>query len=74
MVARKPQASLYIWAETPEGYSSEAFATRLLEEAGISIGAGTIFGPHGEGYLRISLGMSTDRIREAMERLKSFSF
>ena len=74
MGARKPQASLYIWAETPEGYSSEAFATRLLEEAGISIGAGTIFGPHGEGYLRISLGMSTDRIREAMERLKSFSF
>ncbi len=74
MRASKPQASLYIWAETPEGYSSESFATRLLEEAGISIGAGTIFGLHGEGYLRISLGMSTERIREAMERLKSFSF
>ena len=74
MQARKSQASLYIWAETPDGYSSWDFATRLLEEVGISIGAGTIFGKHGEGYLRISLGMSTERIREAMERLQRFAF
>lgn len=70
--ARRPRASLYVWAETPDGYSSEEFATRLLEDVGISIGAGTIFGEHGEGYLRISLGMSTERIGEAMERLKRF--
>jgi LL-diaminopimelate aminotransferase len=74
MRARKSQASLYIWAETPEGYSSREFSTRLLEEAGISIGAGTFFGAHGEGYLRISLGMSTERIREAMQRLAQFAF
>jgi LL-diaminopimelate aminotransferase len=71
--ARKPEASLYIWAETPEGYSSETFSTRLLEEAGISIAAGTAFGSLGEGYLRISLGMSTERIREALDRLRAFS-
>jgi LL-diaminopimelate aminotransferase len=74
MRARKSQASLYIWAETPEGHTSEAFATRLLEEAGISIASGTAFGQHGEGYLRISLGMSTERVREALVRLKAFSF
>ena len=70
----RPVASLYLWARTPEGYNSVDFATRLLEEAGISITPGTAFGPHGEGYLRISLGTGTSRIREAMERLKSFAF
>jgi LL-diaminopimelate aminotransferase len=70
----KPAASLYLWAETPDGYSSEEFSTRLLEGPGISITAGSVFGPHGEGYLRISLGMSTERIREAMDRLKGFAF
>ncbi len=74
MAAAKPLASLYVWARTPPGYTSADCAGRLLREAGISITPGTVFGPRGEGYLRISLGMSTERIREAMERLKQFSF
>jgi LL-diaminopimelate aminotransferase len=74
MRARRPRASLYIWAEAPAGYSSEEFATRLLNQAGISITPGTVFGSNGEGYLRISLGMSTDRIGEALERLRCFEF
>jgi LL-diaminopimelate aminotransferase len=71
--AHKPVASLYIWAQVPKGYSSVDFTTRLLEEAGISIAPGTAFGAHGEGHVRISLGMSTERVREAMERLKQFA-
>jgi LL-diaminopimelate aminotransferase len=58
----------------PEGYTSAEFATRLLEEAGVSISPGSFFGSRGEGYLRISLGMSTERIREAMERIKHFVY
>jgi len=72
MRANKSQASLYLWVETPAGYTSEAFATRLLEEAGVSVAPGTAFGEQGEGHLRISLGMATERIREAMGRLKRF--
>jgi LL-diaminopimelate aminotransferase len=68
--AAKPVASLYIWASIPGGYSSQEFATRLLEEAAVSITPGTAFGPGGEGYVRISLGMSTERIREATDRMK----
>ena len=70
----KSQASMYLWATVPEVYTSAEFATRLLEEAGVSISPGSYFGSHGEGYLRISLGMSTRRIREAMERIKHFSY
>jgi LL-diaminopimelate aminotransferase len=72
--ADKAMASLYIWAKVPHGCSSAEYARRLLEDAGISIAAGSAFGAHGEGYVRISLGMSTERIREAMERLRQFEF
>jgi LL-diaminopimelate aminotransferase len=74
IAARRPIASLYLWVETPSGYTSAEFASRLLDEAGVSITPGTAFGPHGEGYLRISLGMSTERIRTAMMRLEQFRF
>lgn len=72
--AEKPLASLYVWAALPEGTKSLDFAKLLLEEAGVSVAPGAAFGGFGEGYLRFSVGMSTDRIREAMERLKRLSF
>lgn len=72
--AERPVASLYVWAQVPEGYTSVEYATLLLEEAGISTAPGSAFGAFGEGYLRISVGMSTDRIREAMERLMHLEF
>jgi LL-diaminopimelate aminotransferase len=65
-----PRASLYVWAKTPSGYTSEEFTTWLLEEIGISITPGAVYGECGKGYLRISLGRSTERIEEAMVRLK----
>jgi LL-diaminopimelate aminotransferase len=68
--ATEAKASLYVWASTPTGHSSEAFATLLLEEAGVSIAPGTAFGPNGEGRIRISLGQATERVSEAMERIK----
>jgi LL-diaminopimelate aminotransferase len=72
--ARKPRAAMYVWAETPAGYTSAQFAAKLLDEAGVSLTPGTVFGPHGEGYLRISLGMRTERVQEAMSRLRTFAF
>ena len=73
ILARKPEASMYVWSKVPPGWSSSDYAGRLLEEAGVSVTPGTVFGPSGEGFVRISLGMSTERIREAMERWKRCS-
>jgi LL-diaminopimelate aminotransferase len=72
--AHKPKASLYIWARVPEGYTSAEFATQVLDESAVSITPGSAFGLHGEGFIRISLGMSTERIVEAMERLRRLDF
>jgi LL-diaminopimelate aminotransferase len=64
-----PAASLYLWPKAPKGYTSAEFADKILMETGVSLTPGSAFGAHGEGYLRISLGQTTDRLMEAVNRL-----
>lgn len=65
-----PKATIYIWAKVPEGYSSESFATKVLEEAHVIVTPGNGYGPDGEGYIRISLTTPDDRLEEAVRRIK----
>ncbi len=70
----KPQASLYIWTRVPTQESSMEFATRVMKQTNVVITPGVGFGPSGEGYVRMSLTLPTDRIEEAVGRLsKSLS-
>jgi LL-diaminopimelate aminotransferase len=69
LVARRPRASLYVWAPVPAGWRSEPFALALLDATGVALAPGPFFGPAGEGYVRLSVTAATDRLREAMERL-----
>ena len=65
-----PPAAIYVWAHLPAGVTdSIQFCNRLLEETGVSTTPGIVYGDYGEGYLRISLGMDTRRIKEAMDRM-----
>lgn len=61
-------ATLYVWVRLPENTPSMEFTSDLLEGAGVSLGPGVAFGPHGEGYVRISLVQPVERIEEAMAR------
>ena len=66
----KPSATFYLWAKPPFDYTSEKTASILLEKSGILATPGSGFGPSGEGYLRFSLTLNKERIKEAIERLK----
>lgn len=70
----KPLATFYIWAKVPEGYTSETFCEKLLEDAGIVVTPGNGFGDEGEGYFRISITIDENRIQESIKRLKSIKF
>ena len=70
----KPQAGLYLWPHVPAGFTAAGFADKILLETGVSVTPGSAFGPHGEGYLRISVGQATDRVGVAVERLRAFKF
>jgi LL-diaminopimelate aminotransferase len=67
-----PAASLYLWPKVPSGYTSAGYADKILEATGVSLTPGSAFGAHGEGYLRISLGQTTDRFMAAVGRLRGF--
>jgi LL-diaminopimelate aminotransferase len=68
----RPLGGLYIWCACPEGWTSLRFAEALLEEAGVSVAPGVMFGAQGEGYVRISLCVPEERLCEAAERLREW--
>ncbi|MEH6946981.1 LL-diaminopimelate aminotransferase [Bacillus sp. JJ634] len=65
-----PNGSFFIWAPVPEGYTSTEFVTNVMEKTGVIFTPGNAFGPAGEGYFRVSLSVPTQRLYEAIERIK----
>ncbi len=64
------KATFYIWIPTPNGKSSEEFATELLEKAHVVVPPGNGYGKCGEGYIRIALTKDVDTIKKALQRIK----
>ncbi|HEX2267046.1 MAG TPA: aminotransferase class I/II-fold pyridoxal phosphate-dependent enzyme, partial [Actinomycetota bacterium] len=67
---KPPLGSIYVWAPVPEGQTSAGFAEALLEEAAVVVSPGTGYGPHGEGFFRISLTVADDRLENAVSRIR----
>jgi LL-diaminopimelate aminotransferase len=65
-----PTAAFYIWVAVPKGYTSTSFTAHLLEKTGIVTTPGNGFGEPGEGYIRMTLCASKERLAEAVERIK----
>jgi LL-diaminopimelate aminotransferase len=68
-----PKASLYVWAKIPAPYQdSIAFCDSLLNDTGVSITPGVVYGPSGAGYIRVSLVTPIESLVEAMGRLRDW--
>lgn len=67
-VYSKNSTGLFVWAKIPEGKKSEEVTDAVLYDHDIFITPGTIFGSQGEGYIRFSLCVTTDIIKEAISR------
>jgi LL-diaminopimelate aminotransferase len=65
-----PKGTIYVWAPVPEGYDSTSFCEHVLEEAAVVISPGSMYGPSGEGFFRISLTTPDERLTEAVERMR----
>ena len=66
-----PKATFYVWLKVPQKMSSIKFAQTLLGKVNIVVTPGVGFGKHGEGFVRFSLTVSTDRLRESISRLQN---
>jgi len=64
----KPSATFYLWVKTPEGFSSQEFCKKVLQEVGVVVTPGVGFGKAGEGYFRIALTVEEERLKEAIQR------
>lgn len=69
--AHTPQGALYIWAKTETG-DGAAYAERALTEAHVSLAPGSIYGPGGTAYVRLSLCTPDARTEEALARLEKW--
>ncbi|MEK4278677.1 MULTISPECIES: pyridoxal phosphate-dependent aminotransferase [unclassified Cytobacillus] len=68
-----PKGSFFAWLKVPESFTSEEFSEYLLEKAHIAVAPGNGFGPFGEGFVRVGLLTSEERLREAVERIQKLS-
>ncbi|MFD2099383.1 pyridoxal phosphate-dependent aminotransferase [Flagellimonas iocasae] len=65
----KNAVGMFVWCKLPEGAApSEEFIDQILYDKDIFIAPGTIFGSNGEGYIRFSLCVKEEKIKEAIER------
>lgn len=66
----KPKATFYVWVECPKGLSSADFTTKLLDDAGVVTTPGNGFGDAGEGFVRFTVCVDKERLREVAERIR----
>ena len=65
-----PKGSFFAWLPVPEGFTSQQFADVLLDKANVAVAAGNGFGEYGEGYVRVGLLVSEERMKEAIARIE----
>jgi aspartate/methionine/tyrosine aminotransferase len=65
-----PHGAFYAFPNVSSfGRTSAEIADHLLYDAGVCVLAGTAFGAHGEGYVRLSYANSRENITRALERI-----
>ncbi|MDG1396769.1 MAG: aminotransferase class I/II-fold pyridoxal phosphate-dependent enzyme [Polaribacter sp.] len=64
----KKSTGLFVWAKIPEDKKSEEVTDSILYNKDVFITPGTVFGSQGEGYIRFSLCVSSEIIKEAISR------
>ena len=66
--------AFYLYADVSRfSTDSFAFATRMLEEAGVAATPGVDFDPiNGHNFLRLCYAGSSDNMREAVERIHAW--
>ncbi|OBZ12296.1 aminotransferase class I/II-fold pyridoxal phosphate-dependent enzyme [Bacillus sp. FJAT-26390] len=74
-----PKATMFVWAKLPpmewtldEPWNSRRISQEMLKASGVVVVPGEAFGSEGEGYVRIALVESEERLQEAAKRIGKF--
>jgi len=66
---KPPRGAIYIWTPVPKGQTSASFCEFLLDKAGVVVAPGSGYGKNGEGFVRFSLTLADEKVREGMDRV-----
>ena len=72
-----PKGAFYAWVDVKgvlkrTGVTTQELADKMLEAAeGVAVLPGGDFGPHGEGFIRLSLASSPEELTEGCARIKA---
>lgn len=67
---RRPEGTFYVWLRTRGGRGSMEMTRELIERCAIVTTPGNGFGEAGEGFFRLALTTSEERIAEAFRRIR----
>lgn len=66
-----PEASFLVWLDCRAlGLSQEALVSLFLNDAGLALNDGAIFGPGGEGHMRLNIGCPRQTLETALNKLR----
>lgn len=66
----KLSTGMFVWAKIPKDKTSNEITDELLYKYNVFITPGTVFGSNGEGYIRFSLCVPEEKIKEVLTRIK----
>lgn len=74
LVCSNPQGAFYAFPSIKStGLSSMDFSQQLLKEQKVAVVPGNAFGSSGEGYIRISYASNINTLKEALNRIETFT-
>ncbi|MGB5262963.1 MAG: aminotransferase class I/II-fold pyridoxal phosphate-dependent enzyme [Lutimonas sp.] len=65
----KNSTGMFVWAKVPKGKSENELTDQLLYKHDVFITPGTVFGSNGKGYVRFSLCLKEEKIKEVLTRI-----
>ncbi|MDE5657826.1 MAG: cystathionine beta-lyase, partial [Muribaculaceae bacterium] len=72
IVPRRPQASLLVGLDCRRlGLDHDGLISLFVKEAGLALNDGEMFGPGGEGFMRLNAATRRTVLEEALDRLRS---
>lgn len=70
-----PDATFYLWLPIPPRYkSSVEFTDDLMHKSGVVAVPGDAFGEYGEGFFRVSIVCTEEKLKEVIRRMKEDGF
>ncbi len=67
----RPEASFLVWLDCRGlGLTRGELVKLFVERAGLALNEGSMFGPGGEGFMRLNVGTSRSILKKALNKLK----